>query len=366
MGDVMLGRGIDQIMPRPSHPALYEPWVTSAGTYVELAERANGPVPRAVDPAYVWGDALPSLTGDGLWARVINLETAITTSRAPAPKSINYKMHPANVGCLPAARIDACGLANNHVLDWGQAGLIETLETLDAAGLRHTGAGRNAAAATTPVALAPLALAGAAGPRLLVFAVGLGSSGIPADWAAGAATPGVAFLPDLSPATAESLVATLAHHAHPTDRVVVSIHWGGNWGHAVPDEQRRFAHALIDSGRVDLVHGHSAHHAKAFEIYRERLVLYGAGDFINDYEGITGTPEGLRDDLAVLWLADLDVETGRLAGLELELFRLRRLRLEHATAADREWLRGTLNRQGRPFATRLAETTAGRLRLVTT
>jgi len=364
MGDVMLGRGIDQIMPQPNDPTLFEPWVTSARSYVEFAERANGPVPRQVDPGYVWGDALPSLVDERLWARVANLETAITTSRDPAPKAVNYKMHPANIGCLTVARIDAWTLANNHVLDWGQAGLIETLETLDAAGLRHTGAGRNAAAATTPVVLGPGAREGSAGSRLLVFAVGLGSSGIPADWAAGPTTPGVALLPDLSPATAESLVATIARHAHPADRVVVSIHWGGNWGHAVPDEQRRFAHALIDSGRVDLVHGHSAHHAKAFEVYRERLVLYGAGDFINDYEGITGTPEGLRDDLTVLWLADLEVETGRLVGLDLEVFRLCRLRLEHAGAPDRDWLRATLNRHGRAFATRLAETTAGCLRLV--
>ena len=356
-GDVMLGRGIDQIMPQPSDPALYEPWVDDARTYVDLAERANGRVPRGVDPAYVWGEALPSLVDDRLWGRLINLETAITTSRDPAPKSINYKMHPANIDCLTAARIDACSLANNHVLDWGQAGLIETLATLDAAGLRHAGAGRDIEAA-----LAPVAIEGGGGTRLLCFATGLPSSGIPADWAAGPATPGVAFLPDLSPATAEAVAATIARHAHPADRVVVSIHWGGNWGHAVPDEQRRFAHALIDSGRVDLVHGHSAHHAKAFEVYRERLVLYGCGDFVNDYEGIDGTPDGLRDDLAVLWLAELELETGRLAGLELEVFRLRRLRLERAAAADRDWLRATSNREGCRFASHLAETPAGRLR----
>jgi hypothetical protein len=51
-------------------------------------------------------------------------------------------MHPRNIDCITAARIDCCCLANNHVLDWGYDGLAETLRTLDAAGIAHTGAGR--------------------------------------------------------------------------------------------------------------------------------------------------------------------------------------------------------------------------------
>ncbi len=290
---------------------------------------------------------------------MINLETAITRSLDPAAKSINYKMHPANIGCLTVARIDVCALTNNHVMDWGQRGLIETLDTLDAAGLRHTGAGRDAEAAAAPVVIE-----GVASRRLLVFAMGLTSSGIPPDWAAGPGHPGVALLPDLSSATVDAVAARIERHAHPDDRVVASIHWGGNWGFAVPDEQRRFARALIDQTRVDLVHGHSAHHAKPFDVYRERLVLYGCGDFINDYEGIVGTPAGLRDDLAVLWLAELEVETGRLAGLELAVFQRCRFRLQKAAAADCDWLRHTLNREGHPFGARLTATANGRLRLV--
>lgn len=118
-GDVMTGRGIDQILSHPVDPRLYESWVTSAEDYVRLAERRSGPIPRGVDDSYIWGDLLGELQRRRCDLRIINLETAITTAATPAPKGINYRMNPANVGVLTAARIDACTLANNHVLDWG-------------------------------------------------------------------------------------------------------------------------------------------------------------------------------------------------------------------------------------------------------
>jgi poly-gamma-glutamate capsule biosynthesis protein CapA/YwtB (metallophosphatase superfamily) len=77
----------------------------------------------------------------------------VTTSEARAPKGINYRMHPANVGCLTAARIDCCVLANNHVLDWGSAGLEETLARCTRRH-PHRGRGRNAAEAAAPAMLA--------------------------------------------------------------------------------------------------------------------------------------------------------------------------------------------------------------------
>lgn len=114
----MTGRGIDQILPHPVDPRLYEPWVTDAREYVGLAERANGPVPRPVDFAYVWGDALAELDAAAPDLRIVNLETAVTRNDEPwLGKGINYRMHPENVACLAAARLDCCTLANNHVLD---------------------------------------------------------------------------------------------------------------------------------------------------------------------------------------------------------------------------------------------------------
>jgi poly-gamma-glutamate capsule biosynthesis protein CapA/YwtB (metallophosphatase superfamily) len=344
---VMLGRGIDQILPHPGDPQLHEPAVGSALTYVELAERINGPIPRPVGFDYVWGDALAVLDEAQPDLRIINLETSITTSTDFLPKGINYKMHPANVPCLSAAAIDCCVLANNHVLDWGRGGLLETLDSLDRAGIRTAGAGRDAAAAEAP---AVLEIAGKG--RVLVFAFGSPSSGVPRDWAAGPDVPGVSLLEDLSASTVARIAGRIGAARRPADLVVASIHWGGNWGYEVPRAQQAFARRLIDEAGVDLVHGHSSHHPKAIEVHRNKLILYGCGDFVNDYEGIAGY-EAFRDDLVLMDLPRLAVPGGRLLELRLVPFQIRRFRLHRASPADAAWLGDVLDRESRVFGTRV-------------
>ncbi len=322
-GDVMTGRGIDQVLPHPVSPELYEPYVRSARDYVALAVRENGPIPAPAPFDYVWGDALPAMQRAD--ARIVNLETSVTARGKPWPgKGIHYRMHPANVACLTAARIDCCVLANNHVLDWGYEGLADTLETLHAAGIRTAGAGRDEAEAKAPAVLE------VGGGRVLVFAYGMASSGVLPDWAAGSGA-GVNFLPELSVSAVSRNIQSVRQ---PGDVVIVSIHWGGNWGYGVSGAEREFAQGLIDAG-VDVVHGHSSHHPKRVERHRGRPILYGCGDFINDYEGIGGY-ESFRPELALLYCFE---PGGRLA---LEPFRMRRFRLERAAEADARWLAGTL------------------------
>src|SRR6266699_2851661 len=167
-GDVMTGRGIDQALPYPVNPVLYEPYVRSAREYVDLAEKAHGAFQRPVTFNYVWGAALEELERARVDLRIVNLETAITSAETHWPgKGIHYRMHPLNIGCLSAARISGCALANNHMLNWGYVGLSETLQSLDAAGLAHAGAGRNAKEAADP---AMLAVAGKG--RVLLFSFG--------------------------------------------------------------------------------------------------------------------------------------------------------------------------------------------------
>ena len=102
-GDVMTGRGIDQVLPCPGAPQLHESYVRDARDYVTLAERRNGPVPRPVDFAYPWGDALEMVERHRPDAFIVNLETSITTSeRFESDKGIHYRMHPDNVPCLTA------------------------------------------------------------------------------------------------------------------------------------------------------------------------------------------------------------------------------------------------------------------------
>src|SRR5438132_13076726 len=127
-GDVMTGRGIDQVLPHPVSPALYEPYVRDACEYVEMAENAHGPIQRPVSFDYIWGDALSELERAEVDLRILNLETAITSDGTPWPnKEIHYRMHPRNIACLSAVGMSGYALSNNHVLDWGYEGLGETL-----------------------------------------------------------------------------------------------------------------------------------------------------------------------------------------------------------------------------------------------
>jgi poly-gamma-glutamate synthesis protein (capsule biosynthesis protein) len=347
-GDVMTARGIDQVLPHPGDPPLHEPYATSARDYVALAEKASGPIPRPVGFDYVWGDALAEWARMRPALRVVNLETAVTARGDwQRTKGIHYRMHPANVPCLTAAAIDCCVLANNHVLDWGPAGLADTLAHLRRAGMQTSGAGRDGTEAAAPAVL-PAAGQG----RVLVFSCGAASSGIPPEWAAGAGRPGINALADLSDATLRRIAAQVEAVKRARDVVVLSIHWGGNWGYPVPDAHRVFARGLIERCGVDVVHGHSSHHPLGIEVHRGRPILYGCGDFLNDYEGIAGH-EVYRSDLRLMYFLQVDAAAGALVRLSMTPMRMRRFRLERASAADARWLQQVLDREGRGLGSRV-------------
>jgi poly-gamma-glutamate synthesis protein (capsule biosynthesis protein) len=355
-GDVMTGRGVDQILPTPVAPGLRERFCCSALDYVALAERASGPIPRAVGFDYVWGDLLAEFDRQSPDLRVINLETAVTAGGTPEAKGINYRMHPANLPCITAARIDCCVLANNHVLDWGRDGLTDTLGALHGAGLRTAGAGAGRAEAPAPAALP------AAGGRLLVFAYGCPSSGVPEDWTAACHLPGVNVLPDLSAASLRRIARDIDNHAAPGDCVLVSLHWGGNWGYRVQPDRQRFARRLIEEAGVDIVHGHSSHHPMGIEVHRGRPILYGCGDLINDYEGIEGYEE-FRADLVLGYFLEMHPEDGSLASLEMAPFRLHRFRLTRPEPADLDWIGDRMLRECQVFGHSVDITERGTLRL---
>ena len=184
---------------------------------------------------------------------------------------------------------------------------------------------------------------------------------MPQDWAALARRSGVALLPDLSPARAQRVAAETARVRRPGDRVVVSLHWGGNWGFVLPASHRNFAHRLVELGAADVVHGHSSHHPLPIEVYRGRAILYGCGDLVNDYEGIA--PHGsLRSDLGCLYLLALG-DDGALQRLEIVPLQLRRFRLQRADAGARAWLRRVFDEEGRALGTRVEEAEDGRFAL---
>ncbi len=347
-GDVMTGRGIDQVMPLRSSPLLYEPYVDDARDYVHLAEEANGRIPKPVTYSYIWGDVLDELENISPDLRVINLETSITTSDDYwKGKGINYRMHPGNISVLTEAKIDLCVLANNHVLDWGYTGLLETLETLKAAGVASVGAGRNSEEAESP-AILKVRKKG----RVVVFSFGLPTSGIPRSWAASRNKPGVNLLRDLSVQTVQSIRRKVRDVKRHGDVVVASIHWGGNWGFTIPSDQIEFAHSLIDRAGIDVIYGHSSHHVKGIEVYRGKPVLYGCGDFLDDYEGISGYEE-FRDDLGFMYFAIIDPLTGDLVRLRMTPTRIKNFKVNRASGADAMWLTATMNREGSALGTRV-------------
>jgi poly-gamma-glutamate synthesis protein (capsule biosynthesis protein) len=353
-GDVMTGRGVDQILPYPGDPTLHERHVQDARQYVGLAEAVNGPIPRPVDFSWPWGDAPQAIDEAAPDLSLVNLETSVTTSDDYEPgKAVHYRMNPANLPCLTAAKLDVCVLANNHVLDFGVVGLEETLDVLAGAGLTMVGAGRDSDEASRPVTI------DARSAAVTVLAFGMPSSGVPARWGATKDRPGVNVVGKVSDGAAADVMGRIRQAKGEGNLVVVSVHWGSNWGYDVPNTDIRLGHRLVDAG-ADIVFGHSSHHPRPIEVYRGKLVLYGCGDFIDDYEGITGYEE-YRDDLRLLYLADLDDKTGRLAALRMTPFQTRQLRLHRASAADSSWLGSTLNRVSRRFASSVHVSTDGSL-----
>jgi poly-gamma-glutamate synthesis protein (capsule biosynthesis protein) len=178
----------------------------------------------------------------------------------------------------------------------------------------------------------------------LVFAFACESAGVPRQWNAGKGRAGVNILENLSARTAERIGLQVSARKRAFDVAIVSLHWGSNWGYPIPAAHRAFAHMLIDAAGVDVVHGHSSHHPIGFEVYGDKLILYGCGDFLNDYEGIGGY-ETFRSDLALMYFPTLDAVTGSLERLVLVPMQIRHFCLNRAAQEDALWLEATLNRE---------------------
>lgn len=360
-GDVMTGRGIDQIFPYPSNPILYEDYVKDAKQYIKFAEGLNGPINWPVHYNYIWGDALAILETFKPSLRMINLETSITTSSTWANKGINYRMHPKNTACLSAAKIDFCSLANNHILDWGEEGLLETINSLQAANIKSSGAGIDLQTAQTPAVFNlpnnqsnqnnesnAININNTRNTRIIIFSIGSSSSGIPPLWKATNYRAGVDYVEELSLNYVASLQQRIAAIKKAGDIVIVSIHWGSNWGYHIPREQQTFARALIDEAQVDIVYGHSSHHFKGLENYKGKLILYGCGDFINDYEGIIGYEE-FRSNLVLMYFPTINLLDGKLVNLKIVPLKLQKFCLNIPSEEEIEWVYSVLNREVKPF-----------------
>ncbi len=202
----------------------------------------------------------------------VNLECPISDEgTAKVAKEYTFRAPTSLPAGLVSAGIDVVSVANNHVLDYGQSALTDTLRRLDAAGVAHAGAGANSSSAAAPALL----ITPAGTVAVLAF-----TEIIPAGFEAGSHQPGV------NPATPgyTRLLSAVKAAAARADFVVVSVHWGIEYSARANADQRALAHRIIDAG-ADIVIGHHPHVIQGIELYRDKLIAYSLGDFVFDHYG---------------------------------------------------------------------------------
>jgi poly-gamma-glutamate synthesis protein (capsule biosynthesis protein) len=271
VGDIMLGRLVNEMLQ--SRPA-----------------------------EYPWGDTLSVFREADL--RIANLECVLSDHGTPwsaTPKVYHFRSDSKNAEVLRAAGLTAVSLANNHTLDFGYHALFEMLKILEQYGIAYAGAGENNEKAS----------------RATVIDREETKVGIMAftdnepEWEATAESPGVFYVPvDLQDRRAQRLFQSVGRTREKTDLLIVSAHWGPNWGYRPQPTHIPFAHALIDAG-ADIVYGHSCHVFQGIEIYKGRPILYSTGNFVDDY----AVDEIERNDESFIFV--VEIEDRRLKKLRL-------------------------------------------------
>ena len=287
VGDVMLGREVDEVL-------------------------------KGASARYPWGNTLKSFL-EADW-RLCNLECVISDRGAPweiTPKTFHFRSAAKNIAVLREAKIDAVSLANNHVLDFGDEAMSEMINLLENAKIRHAGAGMNLEAASA------MAVSEARGKKIGLLAF---TDNQP-EWSATTQKRGVWYVPvDVDGMPAQLLFDRVRSAHKQVDVVIVSAHWGPNWGYEPPAAHVAFAHKLIDLG-ADVVFGHSGHVVRGIEAYRSRPIMYCTGNFIDDYYV---DPTERNDESGIF---SVDVTGGRISKL---LLRPTVIRDCHAELASEE------------------------------
>lgn len=221
-------------------------------------------------------------------------------------------------------------LANNHLLDFGETTLLDTLDALDDADIAHAGAGPDREAARAP------AVVDVAGTRIALVSF---TDNTP-EYAADGDSPGVAHCrmdPD-DPGDRAVLERSLDRaREHDPDLLVASLHWGPNMEAEPSERHRRFGRWL--AGRVDLIHGHSAHVFQGIELVDGTPVLYDCGDFVDD----------LRNDRGFLFEAT--VEDSGIDRLWLRPVEIRDCAVHETPPGVAEWCRERMRERSAPFGT---------------
>ncbi|WP_323192774.1 CapA family protein [Halostella sp. PRR32] len=296
---------------------------------------------RRRDATAVWGDTLEQLRSFD--ALCINLECCLSgrgTRWTRTRRPFHFRADPDwAVRALEAAGVDYACLANNHVLDFEEPALRDTLDALDAAGIRHSGAGRTRSGALDPatVSLGELTVA------VVAF-----TDNTP-EYAADEDSPGTARVEiDVDDERTRRLVTESLDRARAADPdlIVASLHWGPNMVEGPPEPFREFGRWLVNRG-VDLIHGHSAHVFHGVELYDGAPIIYDAGDFVDDY----AVDRTLRNDRSFLFEVLVDSPEGNPRELRLEPIEIENCTVNRADDETADWSRERMRDLSAPFGT---------------
>ena len=331
----MLGRLIDQLF----HVHVHEP---SEASLISSFLNSN-PLLKQYVPESPWGNTLPLFQSAD--SNIINLETSVTTSSKKWPEKVfNYRMHPENISALRSAKISYASLANNHTLDFSGDGFKDTVDALYRSGVAFAGAGLSQQEASAPAVVELAKVTEDAGDSKSSVLKIWSAADHPSDWST---VPGFSFI-DYSSKTRERIKKLILESSKAgSDQQfqslkVFSIHWGPNYSWQPSDAIQSLAHFLVDECGIDVVHGHSSHHIQGVEIYKSKFIMYGCGDFIDDY---ALTPE-YRNDLSAVWRVNVVEDGARLKLDKLEVFptRIKTFQAQRLTTdeSDFAWLKGKL------------------------
>ncbi len=285
----------------------------------------------------VWGDLRGRLRAlDGLF---VNLECCLSARGRPwrrTNRPFHFRADPDwAIPALEDAGVNCASLANNHVFDFEEPALLDTLRHLDEAGIAHAGAGRDEREAVEP------AVVDVGGLRVALISL---TDNTP-EYAAGPDSPGTAHVEiDVEDGETVDRAFESAHERDP-DLVVASLHWGPNMVTEPPEAFEEFARWLVGQG-ADLIHGHSAHVFQGIELYEGSPICYDCGDFVDDY---AVDPE-LRNDRSFLFELEVAVD-GTLEELRLVPIEIDDCAVHRASPRAAEWSRERMCELSAPFGT---------------
>lgn len=282
---------------------------------------------------YPWGDLIPLLKTADL--RIINLENTFTRSEQKVPKVFNFKSDPRNVQALKEAHIDVVSLANNHSKDFGDEGLLDTLKTLHKADIKTVGAGKNLKDARAPVIIKKN------GIKIGI----LGATDNESTWLATRAQPGINYFTvhDL-----DQLLADIKKLKKRADIVIVSLHWGPNMRERPTQPYIDAAHKIIDAG-ADIIHGHSSHNFQGIETYKNKLIFYDVGDFVDDYR----VDPKLRNDWSFLYM--ITVSKDGIKQAQLIPTKIERMQVNKANGSEKDKIIHRMQTVSKEFGTLICD-----------